>query len=90
MKTILIVVTAATLGFSAMSAHAGGWGSRHGGGSLVTVSPSVKLGNVGVANGALSGNVVSNILNGNALGILNGTGIGILGSGNTSYSLKKR
>lgn len=101
MKSIAIATIAFAFMMSGAAAHAGGWNGKSGG--LVNVSPSVQVGSVGVANGALSGNsalngnailsgnAVSGILNGNTVGVLsgNGLGIGIL-SGNNAYKLHKK
>jgi len=92
MKKYALMLAAAAVSLSTVTAEAGGWGNNKSK-PLVNVSPSVDVGKITVGdvlsgNNILSGNVVSGILNGNKTGILNGVGVGIL-SGNKSYSLKK-
>lgn len=91
-----ILMTAIVVSMSTVASYAGGWGGG-GSNSLINVSPSVDLGDVTALNGILNGNAilsgnnVSDILNGNQTGvgngILSGIGVGVL-SGN-SYKLKK-
>lgn len=102
MKKFAIVLTAAVVSFSTVSAYAGGFGSRgngnNSGGGLINISPGIALGDIGILNGSpiLSGNntQVGGILNGVGVGILGvGTGLSkvtnsILGGGNT-YKLGK-
>ena len=102
MKKFAIVLTAAVVSFSTVSAYAGGFGSHgnsiNSGGVLINISPGIALGDIGILNGSpiLSGNntQVGGILNGVGVGILGvGTGLSkvtntILGGGNT-YKLGK-
>ncbi|RJG44594.1 hypothetical protein [Mesorhizobium sp. DCY119] len=85
MKTIIYALTATVVSFSAVSAHAGGWGSNTGNFSqssgLINVSPSIGLGNIGLGVNLLNGSPIlsgNNILSGNSTGILNGNSTGIL------------
>ena len=89
MRKSIFFAVAATLSLVASPVLASGWG---GGGhkaptnyghnnqssGLVNVSPTVKLGNIGVANGVLGGSVIGS---GNSILSGNNTGIGVLGTG---------
>ena len=89
MRKSIFFAVAATLSLVASPVLASGWG---GGGhkaptnyghnnqssGLVNVSPTVKLGNIGVANGVLGGSVIGS---GNSILSGNSTGIGVLGAG---------
>lgn len=87
-KSILFAAVAA-LPFVASPALAGGWGGGYGSPGnynshnnnskgLVNVSPTVKLGNIGVGNGILAGSAIGS---GNGILAGNNTGLGILGTG---------
>ena len=100
MKKFALMLAAAAVSLSTVTAEAGGWGNKKSK-SLINVSPSIDLGQVVVGNGilngnnVLSGNIVSGILSGNRTGLLSGIGVGILsgnnnGNYNKSYSLKRR
>ncbi len=85
MKKFVIILTAAIVSTSAVSAHAGGWGSNTGNFSqssgLINVSPSIGLGNIGLGVNLLNGSPIlsgNNILSGNSTGILNGNAVGVL------------
>lgn len=91
MTKSILFAAAVALSFVATPVLANGWGGSHKAptnyghsghnsqsAGLVNVSPSVQLGNIGVANGVL-GN--SAILSGNGILSGNNTGIGVLGTG---------
>ncbi len=103
MKTMLIAAAAAlTACFVAMPAMAGGWGytpqKSYTSSGLVTVSPTVRTGDINLLNGTQVLNA-SPILNGNSVlsGNRTSAGNGILGGalnnllgGNNRYSLRGR
>ena len=94
MKKSILFAAAAALSMVATPVLAGGWGGGSGGykaptnysynshnnnsSGLLNVSPTVKLGNIGVGNGILAGSAIGS---GNSILSGNNTGIGILGTG---------
>lgn len=94
MRKSILFAAAAALSIVATPVLANGWGGSQGTGyapmipsyngynnqsaGLVNVSPSVNLGNVGVANGVLAGSIIGS---GNSILSGNNTGIGVLGTG---------
>lgn len=108
-KIALFAVVAAAVSSVAIPANAGGWGrtstTQASQGGLLNVSPSIQLGDLGVANGLsilggasiLSGNVLSGIVKGannnvgqgNVAGRQNGVGNGLIGGGSFGNSFSK-
>jgi hypothetical protein len=88
MNKFTVILATAVVSFTAVSAHAGGWGSKgnnnNSSGGLINVAPAVALGDIKLLNG-LSILNKSPILSGNNTvlgnGILSGIGLGILGVG---------
>lgn len=89
MRKSILFAAAAALSIVASPVLAGGWGggykapSNYNGhnnysSGLVNVSPTVKLGNIGVGNGILAGSAIGS---GNSILSGNNTGLGILGTG---------